>query len=42
MTKPRKPKKIRVGKNAPFKQPFPKQSKIKRFNPFARFNKKDR
>ena len=42
MARPRNPKKIRVGKNAPFKQAFPRQSKIKRFNPFARFNKKDR
>tara|TARA_Y100000361_G_C10879680_1_gene198558 strand:- start:350 stop:478 length:129 start_codon:yes stop_codon:yes gene_type:complete len=42
MARPRKPNKIRVGKNAPFKQLFPKQSKIKRFNPLARFGKKDR
>tara|TARA_R100001198_G_scaffold95281_2_gene80828 strand:- start:1174 stop:1302 length:129 start_codon:yes stop_codon:yes gene_type:complete len=42
MARPRKPNKIRVGKNAPFKQLFPKQSKIKRFDPFARFGKKDR
>ena len=42
MARPRKPTKIRVGKNAPLKQLLPKQSKIKRFNPFARFGKKDR